>query len=124
MITNTSTSTNAVLIPIIRQIYPALFAQDLISVQPMTGPIGNIFTLKPTYSRPKIQIYCGSAEAELDWSDSNDSVNHTDMSEWCEQQFGPHPKNPDTWSRWYQFGWGQFRFRDERDYMLFLLRWA
>ena len=46
--------------------------------------------------------------------------------EWCAEQFGPHPQNPDAWSRWYfQSVWGEtIHFRDDRDYVLFILRWA
>jgi hypothetical protein len=47
-----------------------------------------------------------------------------EVLEWCSQQFGPHPKNPDAWCRWHQRPWGQIHFRDERDYVLFLLRWS
>lgn len=43
--------------------------------------------------------------------------------DWCEQQFGPQPKNPDAWTRWY-VGWGMLKFRDEKDYMLYQLRWS
>lgn len=38
---------------------------------------------------------------------------------WCGEQFGD--KAIDGW--WY-VGEGVFKFRDERDYALFLLRWA
>jgi hypothetical protein len=41
---------------------------------------------------------------------------------WCEQTFGPQPKNPDAWSRWYT-SFTTLRFRDAKDYEWFLLRW-
>ena len=37
------------LIPIIRKIMPTQLAQDIVSVQPMTAPVGGIFTMSATY---------------------------------------------------------------------------
>jgi hypothetical protein len=42
---------------------------------------------------------------------------------WCEQTFGPQPKNPDAWSRWYT-SFTTLRFRDSKDYEWFMLRWS
>lgn len=42
---------NEVLIPIIRRVMPSLLAYDLCGVQPMTGPTGQIFALKPRYAK-------------------------------------------------------------------------
>lgn len=39
---------------------------------------------------------------------------------WCIEQFGPPLY--DSWSRWC-CEFNTFRFRDERDYTLFLLKW-
>jgi len=41
---------------------------------------------------------------------------------WCEQQFGPTVWWNST-ARWYRDG-GYICFRDESDYVLYLLRWA
>ena len=43
---------------------------------------------------------------------------------WCMETFGAEPKNPDAWSRWYFNVNRTFRFRDEQDYMWFVLRWG
>jgi hypothetical protein len=43
---------------------------------------------------------------------------------WCVKQFGPEPKNTDAWSRWYFNVDRTFRFRDEKDYVMFILRWS
>ncbi len=40
---------NAVILPIIRRVMPNLIANSIIGVQPMTGPIGQIHTLKTRY---------------------------------------------------------------------------
>ena len=50
------------------------------------------------------------------WPDINDKA------DWCTKNFGPSPVPPDAWSRWYIDGW-VIRFRDEKDYLIFLLRW-
>lgn len=47
-----------------------------------------------------------------------------EVDAWCEQQFGPHPKNPDAWSRWWHKFEDTILFRDEKDYVLFMLRWS
>lgn len=46
------------------------------------------------------------------------------IHEWCEERFGPHPKNPDAWCRWHQRSMGQIHFRDEQDAAMFVLRWS
>jgi hypothetical protein len=56
--------------------------------------------------------------ADFDW------VHHGEVLEWCKQQFGPHPKNPDAWSRWYNKYSEKIHFRDSKDYEWFLLRWG
>lgn len=43
---------------------------------------------------------------------------------WCVKNFGPEPKNPDAWSRWYLNVERTFRFRDASDYEWFMLRWS
>ena len=56
--------------------------------------------------------------AEYNW------VHHDEVHEWCYHQFGPHPKNPDAWSRWYNNYSEKIHFRDSKDYEWFLLRWG
>ena len=47
-----------------------------------------------------------------------------EVFEWCTQHFGPHPSQPDAWSRWIHKYEDQIQFRDEKDYAWFVLRWA
>lgn len=47
-----------------------------------------------------------------------------EVDAWCSQQFGPHPANPDAWSRWWHKFHNSILFRDEKDYILFMLRWG
>jgi len=43
--------------------------------------------------------------------------------DWCEQQFGTQPKRADAWCRWYTMH-TTLRFRDEKDYHWFILKWG
>ena len=43
---------------------------------------------------------------------------------WCVKQFGPEPTITDAWTRWYFNVDRTFRFRDEKDYVMFILRWS
>ena len=46
-----------------------------------------------------------------------------EVREWCVEQFGPRVLNPDAWTRWINHMNSTFRFRDEADYVLFMLKW-
>ncbi len=41
---------NKVMLPLIRRVMPTIIANELIGVQPMTGPVGQIHTLRAVYS--------------------------------------------------------------------------
>jgi hypothetical protein len=47
-----------------------------------------------------------------------------EVRQWCAEQFGPKDKVPNAWSRWINNNTSLFRFRDERDYLWFVLRWS
>lgn len=47
---------------------------------------------------------------------------YNEIIAWCNETFGAHPKKPDAWSRWW-VGIGQIYFRDERDLVLYKLKW-
>ena len=51
------------------------------------------------------------------------SREYNEMIAWCNDTFGPHPKKPDAWSRWW-VGIGYIRFRDEQDLVLYKLKWT
>ena len=53
-----------------------------------------------------------------------DNNHHFEVLAWCSQQFGPYPTRPDAWSRWVNMYSEKIHFRDEKDYMFFLLRWS
>lgn len=44
-----------ILMPVLRNVDPKTVAQDIIGVQPMTGPVGSIFTLNTKYDPMKFE---------------------------------------------------------------------
>lgn len=72
--------------------------------------------------RKKVEQYKFSRakwyEGKFDWR------KYEEVHNWCEQHFGKHPKRPDAWSRWNHMYEDMILFRDEKDYMLFVLRWS
>ena len=69
---------------------------------------------EPKYKFSRAKWY----KAEFNWGQE------TEVFEWCTQQFGPQPENPDAWSRWHHKSWTESHFRDEKDYAWFVLRWS
>lgn len=69
---------------------------------------------EPKYKFSRAKWYT----AEYDW------VHQVEVLEWCKQQFGPHPQNPDAWSRWCNHYSERIHFRDEKDYVWFCMRWG
>lgn len=53
-----------------------------------------------------------------------DTQYYFEVEAWCAEQFGPHPKRPDAWSRWQHTYENKIHFRDEKDYNWFVLRWG
>lgn len=43
---------NPVLLPMIRHYMPKIIANELIGVQPMSGPVGQVFTLRYIFNEP------------------------------------------------------------------------
>ena len=43
---------------------------------------------------------------------------------WCTEHFGPRPRYLDAWTRWADIHIDRIRFRDEKDYIWFTLRWV
>jgi hypothetical protein len=49
---------------------------------------------------------------------------YDDVVAWCTEHFGPRPKYPDAWTRWTPEHIDRIRFRDEKDYAWFAMRWS
>jgi hypothetical protein len=73
-----------------------------------------MFSTKPKYKFSRAKWY----EAVFDIN------KYTDVVQWCTEQFGPHPRNPDAWSRWNHKYEDRIYFRDSKDYEWFILRWS
>jgi len=54
---------NRVILPVIRRVMPTVIANELVGVQPMTGPVGQIHTLRVRYSDAFTGSAGGSASA-------------------------------------------------------------
>ena len=50
-------NSRSVLIPMIRKVFPTMIANQIVGVQPMTGSVGQIHTMRTSYApRPKFTI--------------------------------------------------------------------
>lgn len=76
--------------------------------------------LMPKYKFSRAKWYTAPLNGNGTWRFSDE---YNEIIAWCAEQFGPHPKRHDAWSRWY-VGLGFINFRDERDYQWFVLRWG
>ena len=45
----TNNQLNPVLLPVIRRVMPNIIAHQIVGVQPMTGPVGSIFSMRPGF---------------------------------------------------------------------------
>ncbi len=54
---------NRVILPVIRRVMPTVIANELVGVQPMTGPVGQIHTLRVRYSDTQSRTTGGSTTA-------------------------------------------------------------
>ena len=50
---------NKVILPVIRRVMPTVIANEIIGVQPMTGPVGQIHTLRVRYAESKAGVTAG-----------------------------------------------------------------
>ena len=120
MTRNYQAETAASITALARRIMVTNLCQEIVGVQPMTGPVGGIFTMRASYTpQPKYKF------TRANWYVAEFDIRHYfEVEEWCKEQFGPHPKNPDAWSRWMHKYEDKIHFRDEKDYIWFSLRWA
>ncbi len=51
---------NKVMLPLIRRVMPSVIANEIIGVQPMTGPVGQIHTLRVRYADSKSGVTAGT----------------------------------------------------------------
>jgi hypothetical protein len=116
--------TTAALLTMIKKITPLEMAKYITDVQPMTATAPCFWSSKlrfPQKPPPKYQF------SRNNWYIATfEGFTFIEVHSWCIDQFGP-PGRPDAWSRWqsentlYMDG---FRFRDEKDYAWFVLKWS
>jgi hypothetical protein len=51
---------NKVMLPLIRRVMPSVIANELVGVQPMTGPVGQIHTLRTRYAEGTSEVGAGT----------------------------------------------------------------
>lgn len=119
------------LIPIIRRVMPTIIAQDIVGVQPMSGPIIDILTRQTGYSGRVVltkshfghflRIYNRRKAHHPDYITSlgyeKFRIRYSDVieaKEWCRKTFKPGA---------YIRSMNDFWFANERDALLFSLRW-
>ena len=51
---------NKVMLPLIRRVMPSVIANEILGVQPMTGPVGQIHTLRTRYADPSADFPAGT----------------------------------------------------------------
>ena len=98
--------------------------QDLIK---MINDLAHGLSIKMHFENRRVADISNSSKYKFsrNWYQAYfDAKDYFAVDTWCEQQFGPHPKNPDAWSRWWHKFEDSILFRDEKDYVLFVLRWS
>jgi len=53
---------NRVILPVIRRVMPTVIANELVGVQPMTGPVGQIHTLRVRYAEAMNDTSAGNTD--------------------------------------------------------------
>jgi hypothetical protein len=105
---------------ILKSNFPMNMKQSIIGSRLPSRPISSTY-------KPRIESWCPRNKYKFsrNWHTVDFSINkHQEILKWCKEQFGPHPVIPDAWCRWHNSRSQTIHFRDEQDYMLFLLRWA
>lgn len=73
-----------------------------------------MFATKPKYQFSRAKWYT---------ADFN-SKHYDEVRAWCTHHFGKEDKVHNAWSRWKHIYEDRIFFRDEKDYMMFVLRWS
>lgn len=106
---------------LIRNLKPTLLAQHIVGVQTMPFPVYQAFSRINRINSVKSKYNFSRAKWYVATYNYLDGV---EIGKWCAEQFGPHPTQADAWSRWCCENNLKIRFRDEQDYVWFILRWS
>lgn len=119
---NITVAGQRILLPMIQHLTPTILAHQILGIQAMTGNVGEIFTMRHSYKPQSKYRFTRAKWYVADLWNSDHSMD--EVREWCVEQFGPQPKNPDAWSRWINHLNSTFRFSNEADYEWFVLKWG
>ena len=73
-------------IPIIRKLIPSIIAKELVGVQPMSTPAGQVFSMGARYSRPK--LFCWIDEyAEYSYRVRIEGYDYDEILNWCKSTY-------------------------------------
>ena len=100
------------------QVAQPLDQQLLDEIQRLANKILKEMQIKLNQPEPKYKFSRNWYQAEFDPAD------YFAVDKWCVEQFGPHPKHPDAWSRWWHKFENSILIRDQEDYFNFVLRWG
>ena len=131
---NNISSLNKVILPMIRRVMPSVIANSIIGVSPMTGPIGQIHTMRYRYGKSIADpIKLNNAVYAKFVRLNNRKKTHTHQSiidagyypcnkymgwecrEWCDNMYG---KNG-----YIEGHDGYIYFENKDDYTFFIMRW-
>ena len=115
----------SILLPMIRQVYPQVLAHQILNVQPLTWPAGEIFSLRVMYTDPNIEKFHKKYKfSRAKWYYcSFKFADDLKCHRWCTEHFGPLSNGGDAWMRW-RLEACRARFLNEDDAIMFKLRWA
>lgn len=120
MIQRYKAETAASITALARRIIMTNLCKEIVGVQPMEAGMFYAPYNPKVMTKSKYNFSRNWYEVKLMFK-SYDPIQ--ERIDWCEQTFGPQPKNPDAWSRWYN-SFTTLRFRDEKDYQWFVMRWG
>ena len=134
-----------VILPIVRRVMPSIIATDIIGVQPMTGPTGQIFTLRNRYgkgkyrgkrddrlkiplqpghfkvflrlyNRRKFTLHEDILAANYPWVYINSYQAAQEAQDWCKERFG-------KCGYIFDMRFSRFYFENREDCAMFTLSW-
>jgi hypothetical protein len=100
---------NNIIIPIIRKVMPGLIAQQIIGVQPMAPPTGNIFSMNSVFGDKTYSKKFWPHQIMIDRSKI------VDAERWCWNRFK---------GKYWSSSGGRFVFKRSKDAVIFALRWS
>ena len=94
---NTLKLSRSIILPIMKKVVPGLIANEIISVQPMTGPVGQIFTMRTRYTTQYFERVAPDEYGNINVPDGYCVVDvNTPIGEWIQAQPIHHWKDAES----------------------------